>query len=83
MLVVALLFTAVSTGVFARERADDPQNASQPTLQTLHDVGRPAAERGGPERIRTGAIDFNRTNVALIGMMAPVLIAHLRRVEWI
>jgi hypothetical protein len=80
-LVVALLFTAVSTGIFARERAAGPPIESQPRLQALRDLAGSAAERDGLEHIRAGAIYLNRTNVALIGTMAPVLIARLRRVE--
>jgi hypothetical protein len=30
---------------------------------------------------QTGAADLNRTNVALIGTMTPVLIGRLRRME--
>ena len=70
VLVVALLLTAVSTGAFAREfRAPDPHSR------------RFGVEKGALEHIRTGATDLNRTNVALIGTMTPLLIGRLRRVE--
>jgi hypothetical protein len=81
LLVVALLPTAVSTGVFAREfRAADPQDARHSAVRVLCGAGWPAAERSGLSH-RTGAIDLNRTNVALIGTMAPVLIGRLRKME--
>jgi hypothetical protein len=81
VLVVALLPTAVSTGVFARDfRAADPQNARHPAVQALRDPGWPAAARSCLNHW-TGAIDRNRTNVALIGTMAPVLIGRLRKME--
>ena len=70
VLVVALLLTAVSTGVLAREfLAADPQKARHP-----------AADHSGL-RHRTGAIDLSRTNVALIGTMTPLLIGRLRKME--
>jgi hypothetical protein len=81
LLVVALLPTAVSTGVFAREfRAADPRDARHPAVQPLCDAGWPAAERSGLGH-RTGAIDLNGTNVALIGTVAPALIGRLRKME--
>jgi hypothetical protein len=81
LLVVALLPTAVSTGIFAREiRAADPQDAGHSGVQALCDAGWPAAERSGLGH-RTGAIGLNRSNVALIGTMAPVLIGRLRKME--
>ena len=82
VLVVALLLTAVSTGVFAREfRGPGPQNER-------HQVGafhsrRFVAEKAPLENISTGAIGLDRTIVALIGTMPPVLIARLGRVELI
>ena len=80
VLVVALLLAAVSTGAFAREfRIADPQNEGHP-IDTFQS-GRLGAEREALEHIRTGAADLNRTNVALIGTMMPVLIVRLRRVE--
>ncbi len=41
------------------------------------------AEQDRPGQTRTGAIDLHRTNVALIGTVAPLLVGRLRRVEWI
>ena len=80
VLVVALLLTAVSTGAFAREfRIPDPQNEGHP-IDTFQS-GRLGAEKEALAHIRTGAADLNRTNVALIGTMTPVLIVRLRRVE--
>jgi hypothetical protein len=80
VLVVALLLTAVSTGAFAREfRIPHPQNERHP-IEMSH--SRPlGAEKEALEHIRTGAADLNRTNVALIGTMTPVLIGRLRRME--
>ena len=47
-LVVALLLTAASTSVFAREfRVADTQNEDYPTVQTLHYLGSLVAERSG------------------------------------
>jgi hypothetical protein len=80
VLVVALLLTAVSTGAFAREfHIRDPRNQSHP-VDAFHSRG-PGADREAREHIRTGAADLNRTNVALIGTMTPILIGRLRRVE--
>jgi hypothetical protein len=80
VLVVALLLTAVSTGAFAREfRIPDPQNERHP-IEMFHSR-RLGTEKEALEHIRTGAADLNRTNVALIGTMTPVLIGRLRRVE--
>ena len=94
MLVVALLLTAVSTSVFAREfRAADTQSEDYPTVQALHYMGSLVAERSGGtspaqgvpiarqlgeeketlEQTRAGAIDLNRTNVALIGTLVPAV----------
>jgi hypothetical protein len=75
VLVVALLLTAVSTGVFARGfPAADPRN-DRHRIEMFH--SRPF----GAEQDRPGQI--HRTNVALIGTVAPLLVEHLRRVEWI
>ncbi len=41
------------------------------------------AEQDRPGQTWTGAMDLHRTNVALIGTVAPLLIGRLRRVEWI
>lgn len=93
MLVAALLCTAVSASLSAREfRTADTQNEDYPTVQALNYMGRLIAERtGGRHRIvvfhsrqlgeeketleqtRAGAIDLNRTNVALIGTMVPAV----------
>jgi TRAP-type C4-dicarboxylate transport system substrate-binding protein len=93
MLVVALLLTAVSTGVSAREfRVADTQNEDYPTVQALRYMGSLVAERSGRrhqikvfysrqlgeeketlEQTPAGAIDLNRTNVALIGTMVPAM----------
>lgn len=82
VLVVALLLTAVSTGAFAREfRSPGLQNERQ-QVDAFHSR-RFAAEKDPLENIRTGAIGLDRTIVALIGTMPPVLIARLRRVELI
>jgi tripartite ATP-independent transporter DctP family solute receptor len=90
-MLVALLLTAVSAGVGAREfRAADTQNLEYPTVQALLYMGRMVAERTGGrhqirvfhsrqlgeeketiEQTRAGAIDINRTNVALIGTFVP------------
>ena len=80
VLVVALLLTAVSTGAFARELlVPDPQEERNPT--GLFHSRHFAAEKEPLEHIKTGAADLNRTIVALIGTVPPVLIAGLRRVE--
>ena len=80
VLVVALLLTAVSTGVLARElRVPDPQDERN-AIDPFHSCDF-AAEKEPLEHIKTGAADLNRTIVALIGTEPPVLIARLRRVE--
>ena len=81
VLVVALLLTAVSTGAFAREfRGPGLQNERQ-QVDAFHSR-RFAAEKD-PLEIINGAIALDRTIVALIGTMPPVLIARLGRVELI
>ncbi|MEH2531184.1 hypothetical protein V1277_002439 [Bradyrhizobium sp. AZCC 1588] len=82
VLVVALLLTAVSTGVFARGfPAADPRT-DRHRIEMFH--SRPfGAEQDRPGQIWTGAIDLHRTNVALIGTVAPLLVGRLRRLEWI
>ena len=81
VLVVALLLTAVSTGAFAREfRGPGLQNERQ-QVDAFHSR-RFAAEKDPLENIH-GAIALDRTIVALIGTMPPVLIARLGRVELI
>ena len=80
VLVVALLLTAVSTGAFAREfRIPDPQNERHP-IEMFHSR-RLGAEKEAHEQTKTGATKRNRTIVALIGTLPPVLIARVRRVE--
>ena len=80
VLVVALLLAAVSTGAFACElHSPDPRSERDP-IGALH-PGRLGAERRALDHIGTGAADLNRTIVALIGAMPPVLIARLCRVE--
>ena len=80
VLVVALLLAAVSTGAFAREFGiPDPQNEGHP-IDMFHSR-RPGAEKEALAHVRTGAIGVNRTNVALIGTMTPVLSVRLRRME--
>jgi hypothetical protein len=80
VLVVALLLAAVSTGAFAREfRSPDPHYERHP-IDVLHSR-RPGAGKEALEQIRTGATDPNRTNVALIRTMMPLLVGRLGRVE--
>jgi hypothetical protein len=80
VLVVALLLAAVSTGAFAREFCgSDPQYERHP-IEMFHSR-RFGAEKEALEHIRTGAVGPNRTNVALIGTMTPLLIGRLGRVE--
>jgi hypothetical protein len=77
---VALLLTAVSTGAFARElRVPDPQDERN-AIDPFHSCHF-AAEKEPLEHIKAGAADLNRTIVALIWTVPPVLIARLRRVE--
>jgi len=84
VLVVALLLAAVSTSAFARAlRIPDPQGDPQgarPLIDPFHSrhLG---AEKQPHDHFRIGVTDLNRTIVALIGAMTPVLIARLRRVE--
>ena len=80
--VVALLLAADSTGAFAREfRASDPQYERHP-IDLFHSR-RFGVKKAALGHIRTGATDLNRTNVALIGTMTPLLIGRLRGVEQI
>jgi hypothetical protein len=82
VLVVALLLTAVSMGVFARGfPAADPRNDRH--RDEMFHSRQFGAEQDRPGQTRTGAIDLHRTNVALIGTVAPLLVGRLRRVEWI
>jgi hypothetical protein len=82
VLVVALLLTAVSMSVFARGfPAADPRNGKH--RDEMFHSRQFGAEQDRPGQTRTGAIDLHRTNVALIGTVAPLLVGRLRRVEWI
>lgn len=65
-LVGALFLTAASTSAVARVFcAAATQKNDGPAVQALRHIGRVIAERGA--QTRAGAIDRNRTNVALIG----------------
>ena len=78
--VVALLLAADSTGAFAREfRIPDAQDERHP-IDQFHSRHF-GVEKEPLDQIKTGAADLNRTIVALIGTVPPVLIARLRRVE--
>jgi len=80
VLVVALLLAAVSTGAFARElRIPDPQGERH-LIDPFHSRHFDA-EKEPHQHIKIGVADLNRTIVALIGTMTPVLIVRLRRVE--
>ena len=80
VLVVALLLTAVSTGAFAREfRIADARDERHP-IDPFHSRHF-GVEKEPLDHIKTGAADLNRTIVALIGTVPPVLIARLRGVE--
>jgi hypothetical protein len=85
VLVVALLLAAVSTGAFAREfSASDHQGGSHPALKglgslypgALFHIGQSGAEQTG-----TGATGLDRTIVALIGRMTPLLVWRHCRTE--
>ena len=78
--VVALLLAAVSTGAFARAlRIPDPQG-DRPLIDQFHSRHFGAGKEPH-DHFRIGVTDLNRTIVALIGVMTPVLIVRLRRVE--
>ena len=80
VLVVALLLAAVSTGAFAREcHIPDPQGERHP-IDRFHSRHFDAGKEPH-EHIKIGVAGLNRTIVALIGTMTPVLIVRLRRVE--
>jgi hypothetical protein len=65
-LVGALFLTAASTSAVARVFcAAATRNEDYPAVQALRTMGSVITERG--EQTRAGAIDRNRTNVALIG----------------
>ncbi|KRR20636.1 hypothetical protein CQ14_11560 [Bradyrhizobium lablabi] len=80
VLVVALWLTAVSTGALARE-----SGAADPWSEVHRIDGFQSrlsgAENETLERPRSGAPDLNRTNVALIEPMAPLLVGPLRKME--
>jgi len=78
--VVALLLAADSTGAFAREfRIPDAQDERHP-IDPFHSRHF-GVEKEPLDHIKTGAADLNRTIVALIGTMTPLLIGRLGRVE--
>ena len=80
VLVVALLLTAVSTGALARESGSaDPRSEVHRIDGFQSRLS--GAENETLERTRTGAPDPNRTNVALIGTMAPLLVGPPRKME--
>jgi TRAP-type C4-dicarboxylate transport system substrate-binding protein len=105
-IVVALCLTAVSTIAVAREfRVADTQSEDYPTVQALRYMGRLIDGGRHPVRVfhprqlgeeketieQAGAVDLNRTNVALIGTFVPAMdlpampflfrsIEHLQRV---
>ena len=65
-LVGALFLTAVSTSAVVRlSGAAATRNEDCPAVQALRHIGRVITERC--EQTRAGAIDRNRTNVALLG----------------
>ena len=94
VLVVALLLAADSTGAFARGLHKDPQGdpkadprgGSHSILQApcsrhpggVFHIGQAGVEQ---EQTGTGAIVLNRTNVALIGTMSPLLVWRHRETE--
>jgi len=80
VLVVALLLTAVSTGAFARELGIPDSQSERHLIAPFHSRHFGAGKEPH-EHIRIGVADLNRTIVALIGVMTPVLIVRLRRVE--
>jgi hypothetical protein len=80
VLVVALLLAAVSTSAFARAlRIPDPQGERH-LIDPFH-CRHFGAGKQPHQHIKIGVVDLNRTIVALIGGMTPVLIVRLRRVE--
>jgi hypothetical protein len=80
MLVVALLLAAVSTSAFARELHIPDSQGERHLIDQFHSRHFGAGKEPH-EHIRIGLADLNRTIVALIGTMTPVLILRLRRVE--
>jgi hypothetical protein len=87
VLVVALLLAAVSTGAFACQlHRADLQGGSHAILQapcSRHPGGAFHIGQAGAEREQTGigAIDLDRTNVALIGTTTPLLVWRHRKTE--
>jgi hypothetical protein len=82
-LVAALLLTAASTSVFAREsRAADTQREDYPTVQALRYLGRQLGEEGKTiEQTRVGTIDLDRTNVVQRDPASAALIERIRKAE--
>ena len=82
LLVVALLLAAISTGAFACQlHGADPQGGSDPIppAPRSHDPGVLFQSRAEQEQTGTGATTLDRTNVALIGIMTPLLVGRPRR----
>ncbi len=72
-LVVAPSLAAGSTSAVAREfRIADTRNEDDPTVQALRCMGSLIAERCG-EQTGAGAIDLNRTKVALVRTFVPAV----------
>ena len=80
VLVVALLLAAVSTSAFARELRIPDSRGERHLIDQFHSRHFGAGKEPH-QHIRIGVADLNRTIVALIGAMTPVLIVRLRRVE--
>jgi hypothetical protein len=84
LLVVALLLAAISTGALAcRLHAADPQGGSHPLppAPRSHYPGVLFQSRAEQEQTGTGATTLDRTNVALIGSMTPLLVWRHHRTE--
>jgi hypothetical protein len=80
VLVVALSLAAVSTSAFARQLRIPDSQGERHLINQFHSRHFGAGKEPH-EHIRIGVADLNRTIVALIGTMTPVLIVRLRRVE--
>jgi hypothetical protein len=80
VLVVALLLAAASTGAFAREFRFPDAQGERHLIDPFHSRHF-GAEKEPHGHLKIGAADLDRTIVALIGAMTPVLIVRLRRVE--
>jgi hypothetical protein len=78
--VVALLLAAVSTGAFARACHIPVPQGERHLIDPFHSR-HSGAEKEPHQPINIGPADLNRTIVALIGAMTPVLIVRLRRLE--